>query len=102
MSGERYKPVEWFVNLSPATGSTGSKFGSAVEEAIGLVQGTQSKISQEFIDANGPIQSYLIQNTKLFCVTVYSHCPIPIQMKCPIPIILLYIPMEHLSMWEVD
>ena len=66
MSGERYKPVEWFVNLSPAAGSTGSKFGSAVEEAIGLVQGTQSKNSQEFNDTNGAIKSYLIRNTKLF------------------------------------
>ena len=68
MSGERYKPVEWFVNLSPAAGSTGSKFGSAVEEAIGLVQGTQYKISDEFIDTNRSIKSYLIRNTKLFRV----------------------------------
>ena len=37
ISGEHYKPVEWFVNLSPAAGSTGNRFGLAVEEAIGLV-----------------------------------------------------------------
>ena len=57
MSGEHYKPVEWFVNLSPAAGSTGSKFGLAVEEAIGLVQTIiKSKISQEFFATNGPIK----------------------------------------------
>ena len=37
MSGDSYKPVEWFVSLSPAGSSTGSKFGQAVEEAIGFV-----------------------------------------------------------------
>ena len=58
MSGDHYKPVEWFVNLSPAAGSTGSKFGLAVEEAIGLVQTKiKSKVSQEFIGTNDPIKS---------------------------------------------
>ena len=27
--------------------------------------------------------------------TVHSHCSVPIQIKCSISIILLYIPMEH-------
>ena len=66
MSGKHYKPVEWFVNLSPTAGSTGSKFGLAVEEAIGLVQTKiKSKVSPEFIALNGPIKSNWTLNTKL-------------------------------------
>ena len=34
-SRDQYKPVEWFVSLSPGQAGSGNKFGSAVEEAIG-------------------------------------------------------------------
>ena len=36
--------------------------------------------------------SIALQNS--YHVTVHSNCPITIQIKCPFPIILLYIPMD--------
>ena len=84
MSGEHYKPVEWFVNLSPAAGSTGSKFGLAVEEAIGLVHmRNKSKVSQEFIAREWPYKiqldpkikkpSYSVQYPETICAKNWTN-----------------------------